>query len=156
VGAPRGTIAERLARHTSKTEACWVWTGFCAYGYGRIRVGGRSRPAHIIAWEEVNGPVPEGFELDHLCRNHSCVRPDHLEAVTHQENVLRGESFAAKHSRVTACPSGHRYDKANTYRRNGQRFCRACNRERAKLNYYAIRPALGSVPGVPQADVPNG
>lgn len=70
---------------------CWVWTGnFQTHGYGTITVDGKGRVAHRFRWEKVNGPVPDGLELDHLCRNRACVNLDHLEPVTHAENVRRG------------------------------------------------------------------
>lgn len=66
---------------------CWRWTGeLSVYGYGVYR----KRGAHIEMYERARGPVPVGHELDHLCRVHACVNPDHLEVVTHAENVRRG------------------------------------------------------------------
>lgn len=80
---------------------CWLWGGWKdKFGYGRFSFPGEGytttgktkrvhKYAHIIAWEIVNGPVPAGKELDHLCYNPSCVRPSHLEPVTHDENIAR-------------------------------------------------------------------
>lgn len=69
---------------------CWEWQrGLSDYGYGRVRLGHRRAFAHVIGWEQMRGPVPEGLELDHLCRNSRCWNPDHLEPVTHQENMRR-------------------------------------------------------------------
>lgn len=66
---------------------CYVWTGtITTTGYGRFGAYGR---AHRISYEEVNGPIPESLEIDHLCRNPPCVRPDHLEPVTRTENARR-------------------------------------------------------------------
>jgi HNH endonuclease len=74
------------------------------------------------------GPVPEGLELDHLCRNRACVNPAHLEPVSHRENVLRGASFAAINAVKTHCiHDGHPFDDVNTIvRPEGRRGCRAC------------------------------
>lgn len=70
---------------------CWVWQmAIKSNGYGHRKVAGRYRNAHILVWEEHNGPVPAGLQLDHLCRNRACVNPDHLEPVKQRENLRRG------------------------------------------------------------------
>jgi hypothetical protein len=71
--------------------ACWIWQrGRTRDGYAHARHDGRVRRVHVITWEAQNGQVPDGLELDHLCRNPACVNPAHLEPVTHTENVRRG------------------------------------------------------------------
>lgn len=74
-------------RVETETE-CWVWARPLTRGQ-RYPVF-KKRRAHVVFYEKRFGPVPEGLELDHLCRNKLCVNPDHLEAVTHTENVRRG------------------------------------------------------------------
>ncbi len=109
-------------------DGCWEFTGAKdTRGYGQIRGdNGTPRDPHLVLWEALRGPVPEGLELDHLCRNTSCLRPDHLEPVTHLENVRRGD--AGLHNAVkTHCPRGHEYSVTNTYvNTKGSRVCRAC------------------------------
>lgn len=119
-------------------NGCWIWIGLRTahpvFDYGRFFFSKNvAVAAHRFAWQLLNGPVPEGLELDHLCRNPPCVNPDHLEAVTHQENILRGNSVPAGNANATHCVHGHPFDEANTYyASDGSRSCRACGRERAR------------------------
>jgi hypothetical protein len=79
-----------------------------------------------MAYEMLVGPVPDGLELDHLCRVPACVNPDHLEPVTHIENVRRGRSYWAER---THCSAGHEYTRENTRITKRGRTCRACKNE---------------------------
>lgn len=111
-----------------KTETCWLWTGtLTAHGYARYS----GTVAHRLLWEHVHGPLAPGLELDHLCRVRHCVNPDHLEPVTHTENVRRGNGGR---NPAIRCPRGHEYAGSNVYvRPDGRgRGCRACNRIRAR------------------------
>ncbi len=123
------TPSERFWVKVDKTETCWIWLGSRrGKDYSAFPLNNKMVAAHVWAWEQENGPVPDGLELDHLCRTHLCVRPSHLEAVTPRENVLRGESFAAANASKTHCPSGHPYSDENTYiRPDGGRECRRCH-----------------------------
>ena len=117
---------------------CWNWKGCNKQGgYGQIHVrwvpghGSRQRLAHVVAYELFVRPMPTGLELDHLCRNHGCVNPEHLEAVTHKENTRRGDGGKISGARLRArthCRKGHPYDTENTYIHitNGSRVCRKC------------------------------
>lgn len=129
-------IAAGFWRRVNKTESCWLWTGkkqTDGYGQYTPTMDGIRRfwSAHRVAYELMVGPIPNGLQVDHLCRVRLCVNPDHLEAVTQTENVLRGVSFAAVNADKTHCSRGHEFTPENTYRRpSGNRDCRACLRLR--------------------------
>src|SRR5580698_2584776 len=87
---------QRFWRLVEKTESCWNWKGGKTNGYGCFQIAKVNFRAHRLAYELLRGPIPTGLHLDHLCRNRSCVNPDHLEPVTQRENTLRGEGIAAQ------------------------------------------------------------
>lgn len=139
---------QELLRFESKihrTESCWLWIGSMdGAGYGRFSFeGSASRLAHRIAYTHWHGPIPDGLSLDHLCRVRNCVNPDHLEPVTHAENIRRGMS-GWDHAAKTECPKGHPYDEKNTYHGTNGRACRECQREHQR-NYYWRKKAESSV-----------
>lgn len=112
-------------------SGCWLWLGYLSRdGYPRMKIDGVQRDAHRVYYEHAFGPIPKGFEVDHLCRTRSCVNLAHLELVTKRENCLRGHSFAAVNARKTHCPNGHPYSGANLKIHGGARYCRACQRAR--------------------------
>ena len=111
---------------------CWLWTGMTRSGYGRIWRGPRRfQGAHRVAYELLRGTIPHGLEIDHLCRKPLCVNPVHLEAVSHRENLLRGNGQPARNARKTHCKRGHLFDAANTYVfPKGGRMCRQCRQDK--------------------------
>ena len=120
--------------HRPDLGPCWLWTAAqVGNGYGQFNPHGRLVLAHRFAYELLIGPIPDGLQLDHLCRVRRCVRPSHLEPVTQQVNILRGlapEANGARQRAKTHCPQGHAYDAENTYIYKGERECRACGRVR--------------------------
>lgn len=137
-------LADRFwskVRKGSPTE-CWEWQAAVQAigrkGYGVIRVAKRNILAHRLAYELTIGPIPEGLQLDHLCRNPRCVNPAHLEPVTNWENGRRGISPPAQHARATHCLLGHPFDEANTYwTPRHTRGCRTC-RKRQRAEYHIL------------------
>jgi hypothetical protein len=121
---------------------CWTWQAcLVGGGYGWFaRKGDGSKLAHRWTWETLVGPIPDGLDLDHLCRNRACVNPDHLEPVTRRENLLRGATRTAAAAAATHCPANHPYDEANTgYQNGGDRYCRVCKRARMREYYQRKR-----------------
>lgn len=128
------TLDHRFFAKVHMTSDCWLWTGArLRTGYGRFWCDGSNRAAHRVAYERYHGCVvsPE-LHMDHLCRNPSCVRPDHLEPVTPRENTLRSPiAPAAVNSRKTHCPQGHPY----SFVCGGKRMCHECHRVSARNQY---------------------
>jgi hypothetical protein len=120
----RRSLWERVWSGIEITPTCWLWTRSLGHGgrYGAVVADGKSKAVHRILYELLRGPVPEGLELDHLCRNTQCVRPDHLEAVTHLENMRRGIQASRQE-----CKNGHPLTLTNF-----GRICRICRREHNK------------------------
>ena len=138
-GNQRGPWPERFWKKVDKSGDCWEWTAAKnSRGYGTVRNNKKTLGAHRVSYELIVGEIPEGLDLDHLCRNPGCVNPEHLEPVTHRENVRRGN--AGLHLSVrTHCPHGHEYTKENTaIYDDGLRRCRTCMRIRA-AKYNKIR-----------------
>lgn len=132
-GSPMGYVTleqQLLERIVIDDNGCWLWTSTISRaprncgGYGKH---GKDY-AHRLAYESWVGPIPLGTEIDHLCRVRRCIRPSHLEAVTRQVNLLRGQTFAAGHAAKTHCPAGHEYTPENTsLSAKNQRTCRTCH-----------------------------
>jgi len=135
------TIIEKFNARISPEpmSGCWLWTGLInSSGYGWIKINdikkygkhGTYKLAHRISYELFKGVIPEGLEIDHLCRVRSCVNPDHLEAVTHVENCYRTP-------RKSHCKQGHPLDEKNTLLANYHgwniRRCKTCLKLRMRI-----------------------
>lgn len=128
-------VVERFWSKVEKTDSCWIWHGaISSNGYGNFKSAKYSKSnriplsTHRFAYKLVKGAIKEGLTLDHLCRNHACVNPEHLEPVTIGENNRRGNGFTGKNYRKTHCKRGHPFDNKNVYLFKGHRYCRECRR----------------------------
>jgi len=91
VGQPRQYCLghQFLSKHKITDSGCWELPVHRSDGYTRIHRDGKLYMGHVYYWIQINGPLPDGYELDHLCRNRSCVNPEHMEPVPHKENIRR-------------------------------------------------------------------
>ncbi len=128
-------------------SGCWLWTaGTRTWGYAQTSLKNKTYSAHKVLYEDKFGKVPDGLELDHLCKVKCCVNPSHLEAVTHTENVRRGRALEAiRRERLsrTHCKWGHEFTTENTLSKtNGARGCRICTNIRQREAYYKNKKDL--------------
>jgi len=145
-------IPERLEQKIVRVpeSGCWIWTGALhRNGYGHFKIP-NSR-SHLLAHRGVyaieRGEIPEGMDLDHLCRVRCCVNPDHLEPVTRRENLRRGgvidqlRARAAAANAATHCKRGHPMTPENTYvyPKSRHRACRICQLAANRRNAWKYR-----------------
>lgn len=134
ISRSRGTVLERFERKIKRNEdplGCWEWQGAKnKLGYGEFAENKKPIPAHRWAYVNQVGPIPEGMDLHHLCRNTSCVNPSHLQAVEHVENVRRGRAGQLR-TNPSHCANGHLLEGNNVrVLPNGRLRCRECARNR--------------------------
>jgi len=134
------SVIERFLNKIDVSDDCWEWKA-CKNnrGYGVFTIKHKNILAHRYIYEYYHGMICPDLTIDHLCRNHACVNPEHLEQVTQRENVLRGFSKQAENAKKTHCIHGHEFTEENTYIRTvGGRACRTCslygNRKYRSLN----------------------
>jgi len=129
-----------MAKVHKLPSGCWQWLGkIQPNGYARFAIRHATHAyAHRWIFEHERGSITPGLDLDHLCRNRWCVNPDHLEAVSRRENLLRGDTIPARHAVKTHCSKGHAYDEANTYLYRGMRYCKECRRDRYRGKVVAL------------------
>ncbi len=125
---------KNILTNIAKNKGCWDWLGeINKKGYGRLEYNGKRIKAHRYFYEYFVKPIPNGLEIDHLCRNKRCVNPKHLEAVTHRENIIR--AWRERIKDIPNCLYGHPYSGNNLYmiieKKNGKtwRACKTCKLE---------------------------
>lgn len=138
-----------MAKVERAEGGCWLWTGArLPNGYPVFNIGGRSpieRYAHRASHLLFKDPIPEGYQIDHLCRVKHCVNPEHLEAVTPKVNTQRALPYVVRPHR-THCRRGHEFTDENTVwfpvKGTRRRKCRTCENEGQMRRYHARQAAL--------------
>lgn len=128
MGRPKYLIMDQLKdKFFVSISGCHVWTGNVSKnGYGKLFHMGETLLAHRQAHIVYKGGIPDGLQVDHKCRNRLCINPDHLEAVTQRENIIRGEGLASVNSKKIICKRGH---PLHPYTPGKIRRCRVCHAE---------------------------
>lgn len=140
----RNPIEQVIKYTVTLPTDCWSWVGpKRAGGYGRIKLDGKKDVlAHRWVYELLRGPIPRGLVIDHLCRNRTCVNPQHMEPVTARENTKRGDVGWRRY--VVQCIRGHPLEGDNLFiAKSGKRSCRSCRRA-AKRKWVAKMRAVGA------------
>lgn len=129
-----------ICEPTTLETGCWEYGGYVTDdGYGFVRLGGKGWLVHKLVYAHFKGDVPEGRELDHLCRNRACAHFDHVEPVTRAVNLERGINWQRE---KTHCPKGHPLSGCNLYvPPGGGRECLECRRVRSRLRARQRRAA---------------
>lgn len=131
-----------IPEHRPDLGPCWIWNGATASGYGTSTDsdGIKNRQAHRISYSMAHGDIPDGLQIDHLCRVRRCVNPAHLEPVTHKVNTNRGMSPTIVAHRSGVCLRGHEMTGDNrVVERDGFLRCRTCRRETRRKRYQALK-----------------
>lgn len=132
---PNKTVLERFEEKyiPEPNSGCWLWLAMTnGFGYGQFKLSTNERVvAHRFSYQVYKGEIPEGKELDHLCRVRCCVNPDHLEPVFHAENCFRTSlGPVIKNWKKNTCAKGHKFVCVGSRKR--QRFCLVCERDRGR------------------------
>lgn len=123
------------SRYVVNSKGCWVWQGSLDKdGYGTFFLRGAPRRAHRVGYYSVHGEIKDGNVVNHVCRNPSCVNPQHLQSITVLENNIKDTtSITYINSQKVTCPKGHSYDKTVTYAGKTQRVCTVCYNEAKRI-----------------------
>ena len=115
-------------------DGCIVFDGpKSGGGYGYAAINGKVVRVHRALWEEVNGNIPEGMTVDHMCYQKDCINIEHLRLLSHSDNTKMSRANIERKSK-THCRKGHPYSGKNLYiDKRGSRHCTACTRERTKV-----------------------
>jgi len=113
---------------------CWNWKLWISpLGYGQISFKDKTELVHRVSFQVFIGKIKKNLEINHICRNRKCINPEHLETVSHRENLLKGDTIAAKNDQKTHCLNGHKFTPENTcINPSGERSCRICKNRRQR------------------------
>ena len=134
------SVEQKLRRKTNYVNGCWIYLGQPSTRYADVKVNKKRIGIHRWAYEHFSKNIPEGFQIDHICKNTKCWNPEHLRAVTPKENQLNNwviqKSIAKTH-----CDHGHLFSSENIYWYNGHRRCKTCRSLSSKTRWLRLKEA---------------
>ena len=119
------SVEEKLRRKTNHVNGCWIYLGQPSARYADVKINNKRLGIHRWSYEHFTGRIPEGFQIDHICKNTKCWNPSHLRTVTPKENQLNNWVIQ-KSLNKTHCNHGHELKDKNIYWYNGHRRCKKC------------------------------
>ena len=136
MGKHKLNVKDRIENNVDKSSGCWLWLlSTLPHGYGSIKVEGKTKRVHRVYWEELNGPIPEGYGVCHTCDNPPCVRLDHLFLGTQYDNLQDMKQkgrWRGRFSGVNSCKLGHTFSPTPS----GKRVCKICENKRHRDQYH--------------------
>lgn len=130
---------QKLLAKTDKSTDCWIYLGQPAARYAEIMVETKRIGAHRWSYQTFHGDIPEGFQVDHICRKPKCWNPKHLQVLPRSDNA-RQNKHAEANAAKTHCVHNHEFTPENIYWYAGHRRCRICRRlsKRSKANIQGV------------------
>lgn len=114
-------------------SGCWLFNSSKIDGYGQFSLGSKTGKPHRLMKTWIDGSIPKGCDVDHICGRRHCVSPKHLRSVTPKQNILAGpNTLAGRNANKTHCPQGHPFEGSNVMKVDGKRVCRKCHNERSR------------------------
>ena len=134
-------VMKKLLAKTNKSNGCWIYVGQAKSRYAEVKINNVRLGIHRWSYIHHHGEIPNGYEVDHKCRNTKCWNPEHLQVLPRSENARRNKHAEANAAK-THCVHGHALTAENTYVYDGHRRCKKCRSEVSYRQY--LKNKLGA------------